>query len=469
MNNIVVERGAGLLFTQALLASAVRIFDKRGEATETPLENRAEGRWDLAYRQIERINFESIFAARLTNYVASGSSVSSDQDSIDELAKMAFSKAGKWLPMAWGIGRVFLVPYIIGDRIFLDIIPQSREVSLDMYGDEIHGFVAISDTRVVGKRKYARLTHYHFDTATKTFEVENRAVDSYNGNEIPLTSIKEWATIPPVMTFHGIERPLFAVVDCPKDNRDSDRPQGAPITYGCGDTIAQIYETIRDYQVEYRHKVSVLGIDQTMIDKNNAPGMLPREYVKANRGGMDSGDLFSVYSPDIRGQAYRDRLLELFGLLEKQVGTSRGILTPAESANATATEVRRSMYDTLVLVNSMRKNIETAFDGLAYTFAALLDLLGRRVTTDYTVTWDWSEDMTEDSAEEFSVLTQLHSAGVVSDVELRRYKYPNETPEEARRAIEEIRADKPDPYGEMLATEPFGGFSTAQDEGGANE
>lgn len=468
MNNIVVERGAGLIFTQALLASAVRIFDKRGQATETPLENRAEGHWDMAFRQIERINFEAIFSTRLSNYTTSDSTVSSANEDIDELVKMAFDKAGKWCPMAFGIGRVFLVPYIIGDRIFLDMIPQSREVSLDMFGDEIHGFVAISDTRVFGNRKYARLTHYHYDQETKTYEVSNKAVDSYNGNEIPLTTIKEWATIPPVIVFRGIERPLFAVVDCPKDNRDSDRPQGAPITYGCKDTIAQIYETIRDYQVEYRHKVSVLGIDQTMIDKNNTPGMLPREYIKANRGGMDSGDLFSVYSPDIRGQAYRDRLLELFGLLEKQVGTSRGILTPAESANATATEVKRSMYDTLALVNAMRANIEAAFDSLAYTFATLLDLLGRRVTEDYALTWDWSEEMTTDAQEEFNVITQLHSAGVVSDVELRRYKYPNETPEEARKAIEEIRADKPDPYGEMLATEPFGGFSSVQGEGGAD-
>lgn len=469
MNNIVFEKGEGLIFTQNLLASAVRLFDKRGQATETPLENRAENRWDRAYRQIERINFEAIFSTRLSNYTISDSSVSSANEDVDELVKMAFDKARKWCPMTWGIGRVFLVPYIVEDKIFLDIVPQSREWSLDMFGDEIHGFVAISDTRVIGKHKYARVTHYHYENSANTFEVSNKAVSFESGAEIPLTSVKEWATIPPSIVFRGVDRPLFAIVDCPKDNRDSDRPQGAPITYGCHDLIMQIYETIRDYQVEYRHKVSVLGIDQTMIDKNNMPGMLPREYIKANRGGMDQGDLFSVYSPDIRGQAYRDRLLELFGLLEKQVGTSRGILTPSESANATATEVRRSMYDTLALVNAMRATIETAFDNLAYIFATLLDLLGRRVTDDYALTWDWSQDMTKDSTEEFSVLTQLHSAGVVSDVELRRYKYPNETPEEARKAIEEIRADKPDPYGDMLAQEPFGGFSTAQDEGGADE
>ena len=467
MNNIVIERGYGVLRTQSLLAAIVRLFDKRASTSETPFENRVENRWDLAYRQIERINFEDIFATRLTNLVIAESSVNADDEEIDKLVRMSFEKANKWCPMAFGLGRIFLVPYVIGERIFLDIIPQSREVSLEMFGDEIHGFLAITDIRMVGKQKYARVTHYSYDQAAKTFTVENKAVLYDSGAEVSLTTVNEWETVLPLIVFNGIEKPLFGVVDCPRGSRDSERPQGAPITYGCGDTIAQIHETIRDYQVEYRHKVSVLGIDQTAIDKNNFPGHLPREYVKVNTGGMDSGDLFSVYSPDIRGQAYQDRLLELFGMLEKQVGTSRGILTPAETGGATATEVKRAMKDTLAMVGVMRSTIETAFDSLAYAFQVLLDVIGVRVSG-YNLTFDWA-DASYDAQEEFNVMMQLHSAGVVSDEELRRFKFTSETPEESREAIEKIRADKPDPYGEMLAAEPFGGLSGARDERGGDE
>lgn len=465
-----VRAGSGLLFTRALLAAAVRLFSKRDSTSEGFLEQRVEEKWDADYRRVDKINFTAIFSSRLSNYVRSGSTVSTEHEELTLLLKKVMSQAKKWCPMAFGIGRVFLMPYIIGDRIYVDIIPQSKEISLDVIGDEIHGFVAISDIRNVGKNKYARLTHYRYDHELKTFEISNKAVRWDNGAEVALNTVSEWAKIDPYMVLTGIEKPLFAVIDCPQDNRDGDKPQGASITYGCDGIIAEIYECLAQYQIEYRHKVSVLGIDQAALDKQNNVSYLPREYIKVNgTGGMEAGDLFSVYSPEIRSQAYRDRLLELFGLLEKQVGTSKGILTPAETSQATATEVKRTMYDTRALVNAMRESIETGFENLAYGLTVMLELAGRRVTGDYHLTWDWSDEMTTDPQEEFSEMTQLHSAKVVSDVELRRLKYPNETPEEAQKVIDEIKASQPDPFEEMFPVEPFGGSDKEDQGGGGNE
>lgn len=456
MNSIVIEQGRGLIFTRQLLAAAVHLFDKRGKTSEGFFEQRAEETWDARYRQVSALNLTDIYSVRLSNFVASGSSVSSDNDEIDSLLGMAFAKVRKWCPMAFGIGRVFLVPYVVGERIYLDVIPQSKEISLDIIGDDIHGFVAITDIRTVGKQKYARVTSYKFDHAAKTFAIVNKAMSWSSNAEVPLTIVPEWETIPPEIVLTGIESPLFAVVDCPRDNRDSDKMQGAPITYGCGWLEEQIHETIRDYQIEYRHKVSILGVDQNAVDPTSA-NHLPREYVKTLGGGRlgDSSDLFSVYSPEIRSQAYRDRLLELFSLHEKAVGTSRGILTPAESQSATATEVKRAMYDTRAIVNAMRNNITTAFDALAYAFEVWLDILGKRVTKEYSITWDWSDEMATDPAEELNMMLQLHGIDVVSDVEMRLIKYPNETPEEAQAAIDEIKASKPDPFAEAFPVETF--------------
>lgn len=466
MNNVIFEQGAGLIFTRNLLTAAVRMFDKRGKTSEDFFEQRAEEKWDAQYRQVATLNLSDIYSVRLSNFAVSGSSVSADNEDITALLEMALVKARKWCPMAFGIGRVFLVPYVVGERVYLDIIPQSKEISLDIMGDDIHGFVAISDMRTVGKQKYARLTHYRFDPAAKTFVIENKAVSRSNGAEVPLSFVKEWETVSPEIILTGIEKPLFAVVDCPRDNRDSDRTQGAPITYGCEWLEAQILETLRDYQVEYRHKVSILGVDQNAVDPTSA-NHLPREYIRTQSGGRlgDSSDLFSVYSPEIRSQAYRDRLLELFSLHEKAVGTSRGILTPAESMSATATEVKRAMKDTRDMVNAMRKNIATAFNALAYAFEVWLDILGKRVTKGYTITWDWNEEMTTDPAEELNMMLQLHGIDVVSDMEVRRIKYPNETPEEAQKAIDKIKASKPDPFAEAFPIETF----PEEDEGGGGE
>lgn len=456
MNNISFGQGAGILLTRQLLADAVKLFGKRDKTAEGFFEKRAEELWDARYRQVDELNLTDIYAVRLTNFTVSGSTVSTESEDMTALLDMALVKARKWCAMAFGIGRVFLIPYVINDSIFLDIIPQSREISLDIVGDEIHGFLAVSDVRVIGKRRYARLTDYHFDSAAGTFVIANKAVQIPGGAEVPLSTVDEWQSIAPHTVVSGVDRPLFAVVDCPRDNRDSDRMQGAPITYGCEWIEREIIETLRDYQVEYRHKVSILGIEQTAIDKNNI-GCLPREYIKTNTGGRlgESSDLFSVYSPDIRSQPYHDRLLDLFSLHEKMVGTSKGILTTVESNNATATEVRRSMYDTFAIVQTMRENIVSAFEDLARAFEVWLDLLGKRVIGEYSITWDWNKDMVSDHIEELNMMIQLHSIDVVSDVEMRRLKYPYETPEEAQAAIDEIKASKPDPFAEAFPVETF--------------
>lgn len=464
-----VRPGIGLIYTRALLAAAVRLFGVKDKRAEGQLEQRIEEIWDADYRQVSRINFTEIFSLRLSNYTIANSTVSVDNEDLNELLQKAMDKAKKWCPMAFGVGRVYLMPYVIGSRVFLDIIPQSKEISTDMVGDEIHGFVAVSDLRTVGRAKYARLTHYFYDDNAKTFEIENKAVRVDNGADVPLELVPEWATVVPYILLQGIEKPLFAVVDCPRDNRDSDKMQGASITFGCKDTIDMIHECLLQYQLEYRHKVSVLGIDQSALDKNNNVSYMPREYIKVNTGAMDASDLFSVYSPEIRSQAYRDRLLELFGLLEKQVGTSNGILTPADTSMATATQVKRSMHDTKAMVDAMRENIAAAFETLAYGFSVMLEIVGRRVTEEYQLTWDWSQEMTEDTQETFSQLSQAHSAGVVSDVEYRHFFYPDETPEEAQKAIDQIKASRPDPFEEMFPVEPFEGGNENDQGGGGNE
>ena len=159
-----------------------------------------------------------------------------------------------------------------------------------------------------------------------------------------------------------------------------------------------------------------------------------------------------------------DRVRELFGIHESITGTSRGILTRLESLDGTATAVRRGMFDVIALTHAMRENIEQAFDVLAYACAVWLDILGRRVTTDYTIRWMWSDEIVRDPVEDFQIATQGHSAGVVSDAELRHYIYPNETLEEAEAAIQKIKDSKPDPFEEAFPVETF-----TDEEGGGVE
>jgi hypothetical protein len=43
----------------------------------------------------------------------------------------------------------------------------------------------------------------------------------------------------------------------------------------------------------------------------------------------------------------------------------------------------------------------------------------------------------------------------VSDVEYRRFFYPNESPKEAQKVLDEINKNKPEPF-DIFSPEPFG-------------
>lgn len=415
------------------------LFKKK--TAESYRESNEEGRWDDEYRESHEINFAEIFSLRLTNYTLSGSSATCDDENINVPLQRTIAKWYKWVQMAYGVGRVFLIPYVLEGNIYTDIIPQGRAWTTRRVGDDVVGIGVVADIRTVGKETFTRLTSYDWNAETKEFVIENKAIRT-NGSEAPLSIVEEWASIEPYILISDVEKPLFAYVDCPKDNRRTDSLQGAPITYGCEETIEQIKKCIRQYQDEFDLKETWLGVDRVMLDKNGQPDN-SKLYKTFN--GKSAESLFEIFSPDIRDASFRARLLDLFALLEKQVGTSSGILTPAETANATATQVRRAMYDTFSVVDRMRGAINTAIDDLCYIYTVYMRLISIPFDAAYAVTKEWGEIMPTDRAEQFSILLQGHSADAVKTVEIRRFIYPDETQEEAIAAVKEIQESKPEP------------------------
>ncbi len=197
MNNILIEPGTGILATRALLAAAVRIFGKGGQIAESNWENRKENKWEAELKRQKDLALVRVYAERLTNYTTFGGSFTCEAEEVSEYIQRCFRKARKWCKIAYGLGRVFLVPYVVGDKVYLDIIPQSKEVTIQYRGDEVLGFVAVSDTRTVGNQTIARLTHYEFDPDANRFYIEHKAIRWKDGGEIPLTSSASQVKLPP--------------------------------------------------------------------------------------------------------------------------------------------------------------------------------------------------------------------------------------------------------------------------------
>lgn len=426
---------------------------KGKKPTEGYVEQRTEEQFESDYRDTKNINYTEIFAGRLTNYTLYGGTVTADDEEINKALARLMKKARKVSVWALAVGRSYLVPYITGGEVYTDIIPQSRSIVTRQRGDDILGFACLSDLRTVGNKRYARWTHYDYDPVRKIFSVENKATNFTSNGEVALSVVAEWADILPYIEFSGVEKPLFAFVDSPKDNRDTDMTQGAAITFGCKETIEELRKNHGDFFNEFDLKEAHLAVDKAMLDWD---GKIPKKFISFN---SSNGKVFEIYDPVLRDQSYINREDAVSKRLEKQVGTSGGILTNAETAMATATQVRRAMFDTVSMVDAIRSSFEDAIDVLCYAYEVYLGLLGRRVKPGYAVTSTWSQSYIEDDTERFNKVQQGHTSGVVSDLELRREIYPNESPEDAERALKEIEESKPDPF-EYVAG-PDGGDAVA--------
>ncbi len=402
------------------------------------------------YKDPHGVNLTAIFAGKLATLTVAESTVAvtggnQRAEGLNGSLVPVWGKARKWTSIALGTGGVLLVPYVANGRMFTDIIPQSSLVINRVNGDELRAISILADSTVQGDRRFFRWTDYTLaDDGLLT--IRQRATGD-TGAPVPLASLAEWESINAEMTISGVEHLPLAYIKCPADNRRDEALYGVPITFGCDDLIREITECLEDIRREYRLKRPIVGMDQTLFDSKDNRRHLPVTglFMPTMPGGLDgSGKLWEVYDPAIRDSSYYNRLTNLYGLLEKQVGTSRGILTEPATRGATATEIKAGLYDTYALVDLMRSAIEQGIKQLVYGMDVLGNAFGLFPMGDYEIAFDWSYSMIESSQETFNQLVTAMQQGAVEAAELRNFVIPGETPDEARERCAEIAAAKKD-------------------------
>ena len=157
----------------------------------------------------------------------------------------------------------------------------------------------------------------------------------------------------------------------------------------------------------------------------------------------DKDDFWEVFSPEIRQSSYYERLRELYSRLEKEIGTSAGILTEIETANATATAIKRALYDTLTIVDDLRDNLEQGFDDFFKACDVLANAYNVVPSGAFEISYDWDLSLLEEPSETYNQYVQGVSQGVVKKEELRQFIFSDETLEESKKAIEEIEEETP--------------------------
>jgi len=415
------------------------IFKINTQTTKKEIDDNSK--YAKLYESIDDINFNAIFSNKLANYTISDSTMNIDGDNarvdlLDKTGQSMWKKAKKITSMAFGYGGVIVVPYVKGGKIYYNLVPQDRLTIDETDGELITGATVLAEKRVISgaisQTTYLRWTNYQIRNGVLTI---TQQYSDDKGNKIPAPDF--WKDIVEIRSISNVDRVPFGYIKSPINNRRANDKYGVPITYGCDATILEIKETMKQMIREYELKECFVGADVTMFNGKNA---LPSNGL-FKKIDSTSDDFFEVFDPQFRD--YTTRLQELYKRLEHEIGTSYGILSEVDSQNATATEIKRSMYDTFTICDDMRSNIEKGMEDFFYACNVLANAYNLSPQGEYTLDFDWSYSLLEDTATEWSQLTYAQNKGIVSKVEVRQWLKPDETLEESEKAIKEIEEQEP--------------------------
>ena len=413
------------------------IFKINTQTTKKEIDDNSK--YAIAYEQIDAINFDAIFSNKLANYTMSDSTMTIDgdnkrSDQLNMIGQSMWKKGKKIVSMAYGYGGVALVPYVKGGKIFYDIVPQSRITIDETDGELITGATILAEKKTItsdtNEKVYIRWTNYQIKNNILTITQE---YSDDKGKKIPAPDC--WKDVQEIRVIANVDRVPFGFIKSPINNRKQNDKYGVSITYGCEATILEIRETMKQIVREYELKEVFVGADATMFNGKDA---LPSSGLYRK---IDSGKdgFWEVFDPQFRD--YTGRLQDLYRRLEHEIGTSYGILSDVTSSNATATEIKRAMYDTFTICDDMRSNVEKGLDDFFYACNVLANAFKTSPQGEYVVNYDWSYSLLEDTATEWSQLTYGKQLGIISDVELRQWLRPEEDLEDSKKVLEEIKQE----------------------------
>lgn len=391
------------------------------------------------YEDNKNINFTAIFANKLANFTISDSNIDITGDSIraeqlNEVLKRLKKKLKKVIARDLGSGGVLVVPYVNNKKLYFDVLSQSRFSINKRISDDIIDCTILAEHIVKNRDHYYRWADYTLENGN--LYVKYRS--TLDGESIEMTLIPEWSNIRD-FSITNVDRMPFMYIKSPIDNRKEIDDYGVPITFGCDKQIEKILNDLDQIEREYGLKEAFVGADSTMFKGDNA---LPTNglYKKINAG---DDNFWEVFDPAFRDTSLYNKLMQDFALLEKQVGTSKGILTEVQTSNATATEIKRMLKETFDIVDDIRTSLEDGLNDFIYACNVFANYYSLSPQGEYELTFDWSYSLLEDSQQEFSQLMQGESRGVIKKAELRQYLKPSETLEEAQAVIDEIKASNP--------------------------
>lgn len=221
-----------------------------------------------------------------------------------------------------------------------------------------------------------------------------------------------------------------------------------PLNFGCSEIEKKIFNDLRLIEAEFKNAKSVIFTDPRNIipreNKNDreqaihpygtTDGDVMENIIPIQNRAGQTGSNVDIFNPNLRYSEHYSKLMDDMALYEKQIGTSKGILTENESTStATATAVKRANADTISLMDKIRTAIDK---GNEMTLQA--DGVFLNISPDlWSYKSDWFDPF-EDPSEQWKRLLEAKDKGAAETADIAKWIFPKLTPEQIEEKLAKI-------------------------------
>lgn len=383
------------------------------------------------WRDTSGINFLDIFVTKLNNLTNCEATFAIESDStqtatLKELCKELEAKRFDITAAMLADGDYYCFPSTDANgAVKHSYLTQQQVRILNMNGDEITEAYGIIDWYVDKNSKVYYLLRHHKLDGNGTLQISYSTVNGSGAVDF----LDRWADISgQAYAFSGAKHIGFGRYKSPTSDRGLSPIYGVPLNFGCSAIEEAIQSDLKLIENEFKNGESRIFTDpRNLIPDDKRTGYkIAGNIIPIQHRAGDNGPNIDIFNPNLRFSEHYARLVNDMSLYEKQIGTSKGILTDNETAyTATATAVKRANADTLALLDKIRNAID---EGNRMTLTA--DSIYLNVRTElWKYSADWYDPF-EDPSEQWQRLVEAKTNGAAEVSDLIRWQFPKLTQEE---------------------------------------
>lgn len=280
------------------------------------------------------------------------------------------------------------------------------------------------------------------------YDIENHL---YDADEVPLTSVRGFETIPPVV-HTGSDKPQFVIDRLNIANSDEENPMGVAVFAYAIDQLKSIDITYDSYVNEF-----VLGKKRIVVqpeatkDINGRPVFDKREtvyYVLPEDRAAD-GNILQQVDMTLRTAEFNTGMQDMLNVLSSKCGFGENHYKFDQTSIATATQV---ISENSTMFNTIRKHeiiLREAITNLCRTLLRMGNrYMGAELDENIEISIDFDDSIIEDKQADFNRDKIMLDSGIMNDWEFRM-RWMNEDEATAKAALPKMQDMTKEPEEEI--------------------